>query len=73
MLNELIRQGQADGSISSALDSQAAERLILCVPQGMRVIGKTGRSKQDMQAMANAALKLLGCVFCLFRTYSFPY
>lgn len=59
MLNELIRQGQADGSISLALDSQAVARLMLCVLQGMRVIGKMGRSKHDMQAVANAALKLL--------------
>jgi dihydrodipicolinate reductase len=59
LLGELIRQGQADGSISLTLDSQAAARLMLCVLQGMRVIGKTGRSKQDMQAVADAAMKFL--------------
>lgn len=60
MLGELIRQGQNDGSIPTTLDSQAAARLMLCVLQGMRVIGKAGRSKKDMQAVADTALKFLG-------------
>ncbi|RIZ35923.1 transcriptional regulator [Pseudomonas aeruginosa] len=59
MLRELLRQGQNDGSIPSTLDSQATARLMLCVLQGMRVIGKSGRSKKDMQAVADAAMKLL--------------
>ena len=59
MLGELIRQGQEDGSIPTTLDSQATARLILCVLQGMRVIGKAGRSKKDMQVVADAAMKLL--------------
>lgn len=59
MLGELIRRGQADGSIPLALDSRATARLMLCVLQGMRVIGKAGRSKKEMQAVADAALKLL--------------
>jgi hypothetical protein len=33
---------------------------MLCVLQGMRVVGKTGRSRADMTAVADAALKLLG-------------
>lgn len=59
MLNKLILQGQADGSISPELNGQDVARLMLCVLQGMRVIGKTGRTKQDMQAVADAALKCL--------------
>ncbi len=59
LLGELLRQGQDDGSIPATLDSQATARLLLCVLQGMRVIGKSGRSKKDMQAVANAAMKLL--------------
>lgn len=60
LLGELIQQGQSDGSIPTALDYQTTARLMLCVLQGMRVIGKAGRSKQEMQAVADAALKLLG-------------
>lgn len=59
MLDELIRQGQADGSIPAAIDSRATARLMLCVLQGMRVIGKAGRSRKDMQVVADAAMKLL--------------
>jgi hypothetical protein len=32
---------------------------MLCLLQGMRVIGKTGRSRKDMMAVAEAAMKLL--------------
>ncbi|MFT4192064.1 MAG: TetR/AcrR family transcriptional regulator [Comamonas sp.] len=59
LLGELLRQGQDDSSIPATLDSQATARLMLCVLQGMRVIGKAGRSKKDMQAVADAAMKLL--------------
>jgi len=59
MLGELIQQGQSDGSIPVALDHRATARLMLCIFQGMRVIGKTGRSKKEMLAVSEAALKLL--------------
>ena len=57
---DLIRQGQADGSVPAALDSRVTARLMLCLLQGMRVIGKTGRSRKEMMAVADAAMKLLG-------------
>jgi hypothetical protein len=56
----LIRQGQADGSIPAAVDGEATARLMLCLLQGMRVVGKTGRSRAEMTAVAEAAMKLLG-------------
>jgi TetR/AcrR family transcriptional regulator, transcriptional repressor for nem operon len=55
----LIRQGQADGSIPAAIDSKVTARLMLCLLQGMRVIGKTGRKRTAMRAVADAAMKLL--------------
>jgi len=60
LIVELIRQGQEDGSIRVAIDREATARLMLCVLQGMRVVGKTGRSRTQMSAVANAAMKLLG-------------
>ena len=59
LMGDLIRQGQADGSIPAAVDSEATARLMLCLLQGMRVIGKTGRSRTEMTAVAEAAMKLL--------------
>ncbi len=59
LLTELICQGQTDGSIPVSIDSQSTARSMLCLLQGMRIVGKTGRSKKEMQAVADMALKLL--------------
>jgi len=59
LMVDLIRQGQADGSIPATIDRKVTARLILCLLQGMRVIGKTGRKRTEMRAVANAAMKLL--------------
>jgi TetR/AcrR family transcriptional repressor of nem operon len=59
LLTELICQGQTDGSIPVSIDSQSTARLMLCLLQGIRIVGKTGRSKKEMQAVADMALKLL--------------
>ena len=59
LMIDLIRQGQADGSIPSAIDSETTARLMLCLLQGMRVVGKTGRGRKEMAAVADAAMKLL--------------
>jgi TetR/AcrR family transcriptional repressor of nem operon len=59
LMVDLIRQGQADGSIPATIDSKVTARLMLCLLQGMRVIGKTGRKRTAMRAVANAAMKLL--------------
>jgi len=56
---DLIAAGKADGSIPAHIDESTTARLLLCLTSGMRVIGKTGRSQQDMAAVANAALRLL--------------
>jgi len=55
----LLRQGQADGSIRPDLDVTAVARLLLCVLQGMRVIGKTGRTHPEMAALVGQAMRLL--------------
>jgi TetR/AcrR family transcriptional regulator, transcriptional repressor for nem operon len=60
LMSELIRQGQSDGSIPAAIDSKVTARLMLCLLQGMRVIGKTGRTRTEMMTVADAAMKLLG-------------
>ena len=59
LMAELIQQGQVDGSIPAALDSTTTARLMLCLLQGMRVVGKTGRSRKEMTEVADAAMKLL--------------
>jgi TetR/AcrR family transcriptional repressor of nem operon len=58
-LVEFIREGQEDGSVSSRVDAAVTARLLLCVVQGMRVLGKTGRSREEMASLIDSALKLL--------------
>jgi AcrR family transcriptional regulator len=59
LLGQLIRQGQADGSIPAHVDGKATARLMLCLIQGMRLVGKTGRSRKDMAALVDVAMKTL--------------
>lgn len=58
-LLRFIREGQADGSIAQHVDPEGTARLLLCVVQGMRVLGKTGRKQADMAAVCDDALRLL--------------
>jgi AcrR family transcriptional regulator len=59
LMADLIRIGQADGTIPQAVDADAAALGFLCFTKGLRVIGKTGRSRQEMMAAAEAAMKLV--------------
>ena len=58
-LGELIREGQADGSIPARIDPEATARVMVCLTQGLRVVGKSGRAPQDTAAAVDIAMKLL--------------
>ncbi|MGC2781225.1 MAG: TetR/AcrR family transcriptional regulator [Bradyrhizobium sp.] len=58
-LLRFIKEGQADGSIASTINPEVTARLLLCVIQGMRVLGKSGRRQADMAAICDDALRLL--------------
>lgn len=60
VLSELVLLGQADGSIPASVDAEAAACTLLCTMLGMRVIGKTGRSRDRMITVADTAMKILG-------------
>jgi TetR/AcrR family transcriptional repressor of nem operon len=59
LLQDLIRLGQSDGSIPSGIAVDASACTLLCLMQGFRVIGKTGRTRAEMMAAADQALRLL--------------
>lgn len=59
LLAGIIAEGQADGSITPDIDVEAAARLMLCILQGMRVIGKTGRTRDEMHAVVDVALRVV--------------
>ncbi|MGJ4995411.1 TetR/AcrR family transcriptional regulator [Bradyrhizobium sp. HKCCYLS3077] len=58
LLRDLIRLGQADGSIRPDLDAEVAAGALFCVIQGLRVVGKTGRAKSEMTKVAKQAAAL---------------
>jgi AcrR family transcriptional regulator len=58
-LAELIQQGQSDGSIPSGIDAENTARVMVCLTQGMRVVGKTGRPLPEPSAVVGIAMKLV--------------
>lgn len=54
-----IEEGKADGSIPQHVDVAVTARLMLCVMKGMRLVGKTGRTREEMTAVAAAAMRFL--------------
>jgi AcrR family transcriptional regulator len=54
----LVAEGQKDGSVPSKANSDDLARAMLCMMYGMRVVGKTGRSLEEMTAVVDIAMKL---------------
>ena len=59
LLTGLLREGIADGSVPPHVDPAVTGRLLLCLIQGMRVVGKTGTTRKDTLALVDVALKTL--------------
>ena len=57
-LSGLIREGQADGSIAHHVEADDTARLMICVTQGLRVVGKA-RVPLDGERLVGVAMKLL--------------
>lgn len=54
----LIRQGQADGSIPVDVDADDTARLMICLTQGLRVVGKT-QTRLQAAKLVDVAMKML--------------
>ena len=54
-----VIRGQACGEIAGDFDERAIARMLLCTIQGLRVLGKTGPSEQDMTEVVETALRAL--------------
>ncbi|WP_332302620.1 TetR/AcrR family transcriptional regulator [Rhizobium sp. GR12] len=54
----LVAEGQKDGSVPSKANPDDLARAMLCMMYGMRVVGKTGRSLEEMTAVVDIAMKL---------------
>lgn len=58
-LRDFIEIGQSDGSVSANIDPEASASVLLSLVQGFRVIGKTGRTRAEMMAAVDEAMRLL--------------
>ncbi|OSQ38904.1 TetR/AcrR family transcriptional regulator [Thalassospira mesophila] len=56
---ELIATGQKDGSIRNDLDPDSMATTLVCLTQGMRVVGKSGATLATMQQTVAQALHML--------------
>lgn len=59
MIDGLIREGQADGSVPPAIDPITTAHVLLSVTQGLRVLGKTGPNRDRAFSVVDTAMKLL--------------
>jgi TetR/AcrR family transcriptional repressor of nem operon len=59
LLRSLVELGQSDGSVPPRVHVDASTRALLCLLQGLRVVGKLGRTKSEMMAAAEQGLELL--------------
>jgi AcrR family transcriptional regulator len=57
-LADVIRQGQSDGSIPAHVNADDTARLLVCLTQGLRVVGKTGR-RLEAATLSDIAMKML--------------
>lgn len=59
LLAMAIRKGQASGEVSLCHDADELARFLLCLVEGMRVLGKTAPGAKEMDAMVAIAMTAL--------------
>ncbi|MFK0384412.1 TetR/AcrR family transcriptional regulator [Agrobacterium sp. NPDC090273] len=58
IISRIVREGQQDGSINPDVDADDLARSMLCLMYGMRVVGKTGRTLEQMIGVVDVAMRL---------------
>lgn len=58
-LCQLVEQAQREGSINQALNAAITAKLLLTFQQGMRVLGKTGATGDEMEVMVAELMAML--------------
>ncbi len=58
-LLDAIRRGQAMGEIAAHREAAAVSRFLLCLIEGMAVLGKTGRTEKEMCEIVDVAMTAL--------------
>ncbi|HEY0183900.1 MAG TPA: TetR/AcrR family transcriptional regulator [Rhodopila sp.] len=55
-LTAALERAQAEGTLADGVEPASAARLLLCVVEGMRVVGKTGPDRATSQAVARTLI-----------------
>ena len=58
-LARLIRDGQSDRSLRPDIDADDTARVLVCLTQGMRVVGRAGHSPPDADTAVAIAMRLV--------------
>jgi AcrR family transcriptional regulator len=59
LFENLVREGQADGSISDRTDPEVTAQFFYAVIQGLRIAGKAGQGQERAIATVETALRIL--------------
>jgi len=59
LLKAAIVRGQKQGAINSEQSPDALARYLLCLIEGLGILGKTGRAEKEMVEIVNVALRAL--------------
>ena len=59
LFENLVREGQADGSISGGSDPEVTAQFFYAVIQGLRIAGKAGQGQARAIATVETALRIL--------------
>lgn len=59
VLRELVRQGVADGSLRADVDAKRTATTLLCLLQGLRVVGKSAGHRRKLRGLVDSAMKIV--------------
>ncbi|CAG4894225.1 TetR/AcrR family transcriptional regulator [Paraburkholderia saeva] len=59
LLSAAVIRGQASGAFDTTLDEKSVGEFLLCITQGLRVLGKTPRDEAQLTSIVDLALRAL--------------
>lgn len=59
LLAAAVIRGQASGAFNSKLDEKAVSTFLLCIIQGLRVLGRTAHEEDELVAVVDVAMRAL--------------
>jgi TetR/AcrR family transcriptional repressor of nem operon len=59
LLAAAVIRGQASGAFSSTLDEKAVSNFLLCIIQGLRVLGRVAHEERELTAIVDVAMRAL--------------